>query len=755
MANIHRLPKTIINTFKILWALLIQRKRMAGFAISPLKSFGMVVIFVGGVFLHGTVKADRDPTVPDSGYTFYGSSCIHFVAPSSSNGLTASYDSNQVGIYMPVPAPSTTPVLCGGDGGGGQNASSSGGSTGGYSGAKPVSVNKTLYTGYPLPGVTTENDSIIYVSMGGYGGSGGDADAGWGESASTGGRGGYGGDINMTYAPMNNNYQSQTTLLTSIFVQSVGGNGGQGGDGGGNGGVGGLGGLVSVSNYVALSTLNPGGYGIFAQSLGGWGGSGTNGDSSWYGTGGSGGTGSAGASGGNVSVANYATIQTPYGIPIFAQSVGGNGGTGGNGSGGWFSSGSGGSGGYGGPGGEVYVWNNGNLSSALGGGFGIFAQSVGGGGGNAGISAGLNAIGASGGYAAPGSAVWVDNKAFIITQGVSSVGVYAQSIGGGGGAGGLATGVSAIGGSGGQGGNGGTVNVFNYYPVYTGSACSSINSDGTCGALNFQAATYVSNGGAFGILAQSIGGGGGNGGMGISTGGIVASASIALGGSGGDGGSGGSVYVNNAGPIATVESNSAGIMAQSIGGGGGTGGGAISLSNSFLASYGYANGGSGGTGGSAGVVGVNCPVGNTSSACVNSATRATIPAFNAWINTAGVGSPGIVAESIGGGGGAGGYAVSVGSAGFSSVKSSYGGSGASGGNGADVYASPGGVNIFTTGSDSPGLIAVSIGGGGGNGGASVSGSFALTGISVASSMGGTGGTGGAAVALPLKMIMYR
>ena len=56
MANIHRLPKTIINTFKILWALLIQRKRMAGFAISPLKSFGMVVIFVGGVFLHGTLR---------------------------------------------------------------------------------------------------------------------------------------------------------------------------------------------------------------------------------------------------------------------------------------------------------------------------------------------------------------------------------------------------------------------------------------------------------------------------------------------------------------------------------------------------------------------------------------------------------------------------------------------------------------------------------------------------------------------------
>ncbi len=724
MANTHRSPKTIINILKILWALLLS-----------------------SIVLGTTLSwADSDPTSPNASQTSFGSNCTHWQAPTDYSGLSALYPSPYNSSMW---QPSNPPVLCGNDNASGQNATWDGGSTGGYSGYKPETIT-TTFVNY-MPSDFQMGGGINYISMGGYGGSGGNAYGG--ESASTGGRGGWGGDLYLTFSPSGYtqapgfpyayyNNPSLYTSLTGIFAQSIGGNGGQGGDGGGNGGVGGLGGVVSVSNYVALSTLNPGGYGIFAQSLGGWGGSGTNGDSSWYGTGGSGGTGSAGASGGNVSVANYATIQTPYGIPIFAQSVGGNGGNGGNASGGWFGSGSGGSGGYGGPGGEVYVWNNGNLSSALGGGFGIFAQSVGGGGGNAGVSAGLNAIGASGGYAAPGSAVWVDNKGFIITQGVSSVGIYAQSIGGGGGSGGLATGVSAIGGSGGEGGNGGTVNVFNYNPVYTGSACSSVNSDGTCAALNFQAATYVSNGGAFGILAQSIGGGGGNGGMGISTGGIVASASIALGGSGGNGGSGGSVYVNNAGPIATVESNSAGIMAQSIGGGGGTGGGAISLSNSFLASYGYASGGSGGTGGSAGVVGVNCPVGNTSSACVNSATRATIPAFNAWINTAGVGSPGIVAESIGGGGGAGGYAVSVGSAGFSSVKSSYGGSGASGGNGADVYASPGGVNILTTGSDSPGLIAASIGGGGGNGGASVSGSFALTGISVASSMGGTGGTGG-------------
>lgn len=185
----------------------------------------LALTFVGGVFLHGTVKADRDPSVPDSGYTFYGSSCQHYVAPSGSDGLTASYDSNQVGIYMPVPAPSTAPVLCGGNGDSGQNASSTQGSTGGYSGAKPVTVNKTLYTMYPLPGITTENDAIIYVSMGGFGGSGGNDDPTWGKSASTGGRGGYGGDVYLTYSPMNADYQSQRTLLTSIFVQSIGGNG--------------------------------------------------------------------------------------------------------------------------------------------------------------------------------------------------------------------------------------------------------------------------------------------------------------------------------------------------------------------------------------------------------------------------------------------------------------------------------------------------------------------------------------------------
>ncbi len=70
-----------------------------------------------------------------------------------------------------------------------------------------------------------------------------------------------------------------------------------------------------------------------------------------------------------------------------------------------------------------------------------------------------------------------------------------------------------------------------------------------------------------GIAAQSVGGGAGGFARATSTTAFGGSAH-AVGGSGGAGGSGSKITVLNSGSIGTVEINSAGILAQSIGGGG-------------------------------------------------------------------------------------------------------------------------------------------------------------------------------------------
>jgi hypothetical protein len=89
-----------------------------------------------------------------------------------------------------------------------------------------------------------------------------------------------------------------------------------------------------------------------------------------------------------------------------------------------------------------------------------------------------------------------------------------------------------------------------------------------------------------GIRAQSIGGGGGNGGSAVT--GLLAggdtekgralNVAVTIGGFAGDGNVSGDVLVNQTGRIITKGAGSHGILAQSIGGGGGTGGGANSIS---------------------------------------------------------------------------------------------------------------------------------------------------------------------------------
>ncbi|CAN0385951.1 unnamed protein product, partial [Phaeothamnion confervicola] len=320
---------------------------------------------------------------------------------------------------------------------------------------------------------------------------------------------------------------------TGVVVYSQGGTGGKGGDtsdgsaDGGNGGKGGDGGTITVTNNVALSvTGGTSAFGIVAQSAGGQGGAGGKNKSDVAGDGGSG---VAGGAGGIITITNKAAITTDGGIPLTAQSIGGFGGNGGSGGGAF--GGSGGSGGFGGDAGAVTIANSGALSVGnssrvnctvgdskakppiaaittncnAAGSHAIYAQSVGGGGGNAGYTAGLVALGASGGKAGTGDTVIVTNTSASTIQlfGYSGVGIFAQSTGGAGGSGGMAHSASvvavSVGGSGGDGGDGGQVQVTNAATICTGST----GTGNGCVAISGKSATtsIESAGGAYGIFA--------------------------------------------------------------------------------------------------------------------------------------------------------------------------------------------------------------------------------------------------------------
>ncbi len=149
---------------------------------------------------------------------------------------------------------------------------------------------------------------------------------------------------------------------------------------------------------------------------------------------------------------------------IMAQSIGGGGGTGGTGGGIVAEGGTGGVGGAGsvkGDAGDVTVTNaaTGVITTAGVRSHGVLAQSIGGGGGTAGISQGLVAIGGQGSAGGLGGDVDVDNAGTIITWGSGSKGVLAQSIGGGGGSAHSSGGLVGIGGDSGAGGDSEPVSV--------------------------------------------------------------------------------------------------------------------------------------------------------------------------------------------------------------------------------------------------------------------------------------------------------
>ena len=501
-----------------------------------------------------------------------------------------------------------------------------------------------------------------------------------------GGAGGHSGTVTVANSA---DIQTNGEGAREIIAQSIGGDGGIAGSArvlttgqadslavavGGGGGSGATSAKVTVGNSGLIITKGKTSDGILAQSIGGGGGVAGSASTIKLPTGGLdnksastisvavGGTGGSGAVAGDVEVTNDGTISTEndtsYGIR--AQSIGGGGGVGGatynvevqkaqtaN----TMNVLIGGGGGSGQLAGRVDVFNHGLIMTTGNGSSGISANSIGGGGGDAGSVSSMIilqaqeggktnafelAVGGAGGSGGKGGAVHVvnapngtANSGTIITTNRAAHGIFAQSLGGGGGNGSSILSISGssgakdsvsiglnLGGAGGDGNTGGEVTVENAGLIHTKGE------------------------GSIGILAQSIGGGGGNGGLVLSANILLKSKEksplISIGGIGGAGNDGGHVTVNNSGQIITEGKNADGIVAQSIGGGGGNAGFGVALtgdvktlvaSNLMSLLVGAIGGGNSGVGGQVDVI------------------------HSGDITVTGEGSQAIVAESINGGGG--------------------------------------------------------------------------------------------------------
>ncbi len=604
-------------------------------------------------------------------------------------------------------------------------------------------------------------------SIGGNGGRGGDAEAsGFFSAVAVGGDGGPGGNAGHLDAELSDSAIIKTTGNWSdgLVLQSIGGGGGMAGSAsasslldstavGGQGGNGGDGGTIQVEMHnSAILTQGNNSTAVLAQSIGGGGGAGGQAFASATGYGLSsataiGGKGGSGGDGDHVYIVNGSGNNIVTGLAddalagtnsvgIIAQSIGGGGGNGGSAASVSLSVGVGtpsfsnsvaigGAGGSGGRGGSITVANDGAIQTYGANASGILAQSIGGGGGNGGDAKSLNAsisedasitrtktVGGSGGDGGHSDTVELAMSGSIATAGDNAAGAILQSIGGGGGNGGSAGAITLtgsagtslsdthiVGGSGGSGGDGGQITVKAY----------------ESGGSNATITTSGEN--ASGLILQSIGGGGGNGGdatnLAISA---AADATISrhltVGGTGGDGGHGDDIVMtsNNFGPeqidIQTAGSNAHGILAQSIGGGGGNGGDSLSIAGAFTdggESYQLSStvGGKGGAGGRAGTISIE----NAGS-----------------IITTGDAAYGMLVQSVGGGGGNGGNSTSMAIStekGDINADQTIGGSEAIGGDGGVDGKTNSVTNygtITTTGNRSSGIVAQSIGGGGGNGG---------------------------------------
>ena len=281
--------------------------------------------------------------------------------------------------------------------------------------------------------------AITVSSAGGTGGQGGDGGAF--RYGSRGGVGGDGGTVNVLGSAT---LETNGSEALGIHAVSIGGDGGAGGDssafgGGGDGPLGAGGGTVTVNGHFDITTHGVDSHGIGAYSIGGRGGQG--GDDTFFNP--DAGEGGGTADSGDVFVISSGSILTEgegsHGI--VAQSVAGHAGNAGD-SNAIVVFGAG--GGSAGDGGEVTVNNSGAITTMGAHSHAIFAESIGGGGGSGG--GGFSAFysgGGNGGAGGNGSTVRVTNSQRLETSGLDSRGIYAQSIGGAGGDGGDSSGVVA------------------------------------------------------------------------------------------------------------------------------------------------------------------------------------------------------------------------------------------------------------------------------------------------------------------------
>lgn len=504
-------------------------------------------------------------------------------------------------------------------------------------------------------------------------------------SGGSGGNGGVAGELSLKQTGA---IATAGDASDGMLLLTTGGNGGDGGRSGGTGhhggdaGGGGVGGKITATISGSIATLGEGSDGVHAVSEGGRGAHGGASHAIVHGHGGSGGIGGIA---GDVTVTldqSYQgiTTQGAQAAGVVVQSIGGNGGAGGSFSG---TVGSGGVGGGGAHGGLAKAVIGAAVSSAGDDSAGVLLQSIGGGGGRAGSGHGLVSIGGNGGAGADGGDVDLTLTSAVSTRGQWSQGVHLQSIGGGGGAAGSGTGLVAIGGGGASAGDAKVISIL----------------------MEDAAEIHTTGDNSTGILAETIGGGGGAGGNG--------GGRIAIGGSAGQGGNGSTLDVDLAQlQMTTQGAHAPGLSLHSVGGGGGTGGGAGGT---------VTVGGHGGGGGDGGLVSVNQFVKSN---------------YDVDVATQGDFSSAVELRSVGGGGGRGGHAVSLGA----EIASAVGGKGGDGGDGGAVDAAL--IGAFSAkGSHSDGILAQSIGGGGGAGGTAVAVSVGV-GAAAAIGVGGAGGGGG-------------
>lgn len=592
-----------------------------------------------------------------------------------------------------------------------------------------VDSQATIIAG--TPGTAAAPSSALRArSIGGNGGAGGDTN-GFLTFATDGNHGGAGATARTT---IDGKVETRGAYSLGVMVSSQGGRGGGGGDDGavldavpGAGGRGGASGtaIVTVAQGASITTAAADAPAVLAESRGGDGGNA--GEATAFGSvinvgssGGKGGDAPDSAQQTSVRLDNAGSIRTQgdRAVAVTLQSVGGRGGNGSS------TGGSTSAGGQGGQGGRITGSNTGEIATQGASAFGVFAQSVGGTGGVGGNGNFLNFGGAAGGNAGRGGQVDLVNTGSIQTQGQGAAALVGQSVGGGaplsalqvasltarpvgGGAGGSSAWgfFAAVGGAGGSGGHGGAVNVT------AGGTIATQGKD------------------AYGVVAQSIGGGGGVAGNADAAG---IGFAVAVGGSGGQGGNGGTVTLARstaAGSIATRGDNATAMFAQSVGGSGGAAGSASASSIGALLSWSLAIGGNGGGGGNGGVV----SVGNASS-----------------LTTRGNSAHGIVAQSVGGGGGVGGAAdasttvISLPELPDIGMTYALGGKGGAGGNGQNVTVDNHGA-IQTRAVQSHAIKALSVGGGGGLAGAANAATNLLgtkLNIGLSYALGGAGQAGG-------------